>query len=291
MARGWTVLDLINATRAFFEKKGINDTARLDAELLLAHVMGCQRIELYVRFDEEVAEPALSEFRELVRQRGERRPTAQILGHREFFSRRFEINNDVLVPRPETETLVEHVLDELPDGPLVTADIGTGSGVIAVTLALERSESTVYATDISEPALAVARRNVEEHRVADRVALRQGDLLEPLADEGLQGRLDAVVSNPPYVAEEERGDLPPEVIKYEPEIALFSGPDGINHTLHLMAKAPAFLKPGGLLALELSEFTADQIREEAERIDDLEQVHIHEDLRGTDRVLLARRTS
>ncbi len=291
MARDWTVLDLINATRVFFEKKGINDTARLDAELLLAHVMGCQRIDLYVRFDEEVTEPELSRFRELVRQRGERRPTAQVLGHREFFSRRFEINGDVLVPRPETETLVEHVLGELEDGPLLTADIGTGSGVIAVTLALERPESTVYATDISEPALAVARRNIEGHRVADRVALRLGDLLEPLADEGLEGQLDAVVSNPPYVAEKERGDLPPEVLEYEPEIALFSGPDGVDHTLRLLANAPAFLKPGGLLALELSEFTADQMREQAETIDDLNHVRIHEDLRGTDRVLLARKAS
>ncbi|MFO7900563.1 MAG: peptide chain release factor N(5)-glutamine methyltransferase [Planctomycetota bacterium] len=289
MTKGWKVLDLINATKAFFEKKGIVDTARLDAELLLADVLGCERIELYVRFDEEVAEPRLSEFRDMVRRRGERRPVAHILGRCEFFSREFELTPDVMVPRPETETLVKLTLAELAQGPLTLADIGTGSGVIAVTIALARPEATVYATDISEPALAVARRNVEKHQVADRVELLAGDLVEPLAERGLETALDAVVSNPPYVGGSERERLAPEVTEHEPAVALFSGADGTEHTTRLLAAAPAFLKPGGLLALELNEFTADRIRAAAEDIDALDAVRIERDLRGADRVLLARR--
>jgi len=285
----WKVVDLIDRAKTFFQNKGIADTARLDAELLLARVLGCGRIDLYVRFDRIVAEPQLSEFRELVRQRGARRPVKQILGRCEFMSHELEITPDVLVPRPETETLVACVLAGLADGPQAVADIGTGSGAIAVAIALARPEATVYATDISRDALEVARRNMEKHGLTDRVTTATGDLFEPLARLGLEGTLDVVVANPPYVAESEFADLMPEVAEHEPRVALVSGPDGMEHTRRLLAEAPAYLRPGGLLAVETSPTTAPRARAQAEAHDAYEGVRTAPDLNKTERVLLARK--
>jgi len=287
MADAWKVVDLINVTKAFFEKKGINDTARLDAELLLAEVLGCTRIELYVRFDQIVPEPQLGRFRELVRQRGNRKPVKQILGRCEFMSHEFEITPDVLIPRPETEAVVEQALRALDDGQRAVADIGTGSGNIAVSVALARPDVTVYATDRSEAALDVARRNVERHGVADQVELLGGDLFAALANRRLEGRLDCVVSNPPYVAESELTGLMPEVAEYEPRDALISGQNGLEHTLRLLDGAPAFLRPGGSLVLEMGPYTSERTKAAAAAIDAYDQIRIAADLAKAERVLIA----
>ena len=282
-----TVAALIDATKSFFEKKGITTSARLDAELLLAHVLGCRRIDLYVRFDQPLTDPQLDRFRDLVRQRGERRPVKQLLGRCEFMSHELEVTPDVLIPRPETETLVEKTLAQLPPEPLTIADIGTGSGNIAVAIALARPDATLYATDISAPALEVARRNVERHALAGRITLLPGDILQPLAERGLA--LDCIISNPPYVAESEFPALMPEVARYEPRLALVSGQDGLGHTLRLLADAPNLLRPGGLLAIEIGPHVADRALAAAQAADAYENVHVEADLNKLPRVLKARK--
>jgi len=285
MTEQWKVVGLIEATRTFFEKKGIS-SARLDAELLLAHVLGCRRIDLYVRFDQTVEEPKLSAFRELVRARGERKPVKQILGACEFMSHEFEINENVLCPRPETELLVEQAIAFLPDAPALVADIGTGSGVIGISIALARHHAAVYATDISGSALDVARRNVEKHGVAERVTLLQGDMLEPLGS-ALEGKLNCVISNPPYVSEREFAQLMPEVARFEPRVALVSDDDGLEHITRLIHESPRFLAPGGLLAIELSPHTSERAKSGAEATGNYSGVRILKDLAKLDRVLLA----
>ncbi len=292
MTNGWKVLDLINVTKSFFERKGIVDaqgrgTARLDAELLLAEVLGCGRIDLYLRFGEAVDEARLAAFRELVRRRGERQPVKQILGRCEFMSHEFDVSPDVLIPRPETETVVEQTLAVLGDGPGMVADIGTGCGNIAISIALARPEATVYATDISEAALAVAERNVRKRGVSERVTLLAGDLFEPLTGRNLEGRLDCIASNPPYVAESELSGLMPEVARYEPRVALVSDQDGMGHTLRILEAAPRFLRDGGALVLEMSPFTAERARAAAEANDAYDKVRTKHDLGKVERVLMA----
>ena len=289
MSEAWKVVDLISATKSFFEKKGIVDTARLDAELLLAEVLGCERIDLYVRFDEAVGEKQRSAFRELVRQRGERRPTKQILGRCEFMSHEFTVTPDVLVPRPDTETTVECVLAELPDGPVTVCDICTGSGNIAVSIALTRPDASLHATDLSDKALDVARVNAEMHGVLGRVTFAAGDLFEPLAGCGLGGAVDCVVSNPPYVSESEFAGLMPEVAKYEPQEALLSGDDGMEHTTRILADAAEFLRAGALLAVEISPHIAERAVAAAGAVDAYEDVRIVRDLGTAERVLVARK--
>lgn len=289
MSESWKVVDLIDAAKSFFEKRGIADTARLDAELLLAEVLGCERIDLYLRFDEAVGEEQRSKFRELVRQRGDRRPTKQILGRCEFMSHEFTVTPDVLVPRPDTETLVESVLAELPAGPVTVCDLCTGSGNIAVSIALARPDATLYATDLSDKALAIARTNAEKHGVLDRVTLSTGDLFEPLAGRDLTGAVDCVVVNPPYVSESEFAGLMPEVATYEPHEALLSGDDGMSHTARIVADAAEFLRPGALLAIEISPHIAERAVAAAEAGDAYEDVRIVRDIGKAERVLLARK--
>ncbi len=291
MTDQWQVLDLINVTKSFFEKKGIRDqgTQRLDAELLLAKVLGCRRIDLYLRFEETVDEPELSEFRHLVRQRGERRPVKQILGRCEFMAHEFQVTPDVLIPRPETETVVECALAEIDDSTRVVIDVGTGCGNIAISIALAKPRATVYATDISGAAVEVAGQNTENLGVSERVTIRAGDLFEPLAGDGLVGAADCVVSNPPYVAESEFASLMPEVAQHEPTVALVSGQDGMSHTLRLLAEAPDYLRPAGVLVIETSPNTAGRDVAAAHANDAYEDIRIRRDLGRAERVLMARK--
>ncbi|MFH1730540.1 MAG: peptide chain release factor N(5)-glutamine methyltransferase [Planctomycetota bacterium] len=289
MSDAWKIVDLLGAAKSFFEKKGITGTARLDAELLLAKVLRCGRIDLYVRFDEVVGERQRAEFREFVRQRGERRPTKQILGSCEFMSHEFIVTPDVLIPRPDTETLVECVLDGLGAGPRTVCDIGTGSGNIAVSISLARPDATMYAVDNSDAALKVAEQNAGQHGVSDRITFCSGDLLGPLAAFGLEGAVDCVVSNPPYVSESEFAGLMPEVAKYEPRRALVSGDDGMSHTARLVSDAPQFLRPGALLAIETSPHVAERAAAAAEADGAYEDVRTVRDLSKAERVLLARK--
>lgn len=280
----WTVLDLLKWTAQHFASQGIA-SARLDAECLLAHALGVDRLRLYVDFEKPVMEQERARFRELVRRRaGERIPVAQLTGRKEFWSLDLEVTPDVLVPRPETETLVGAALDLCPepDAPLRILDVGTGSGAIALALAKERPRAEVTATDVSDAALAVAGANAERLELCDRIRFVAGSLLEPVAGE----RFDLIVSNPPYIAESERDALPPE-LAHEPEVALFAPEDGVALLRALAGGVADLLAPGGGVAFELAPAQAPRVADwcrEAGLLD----VHIIRDLEQRPRVVAAR---
>ena len=244
----WTVGRLLTWTTVWLTGKG-SEAPRLEAEVLLAHVRGCQRIALYTAFDTPVAEAERGRFRELVKRRGEGEPVAYLVGSREFFSLPFRVTPAVLVPRPETEGLVIRVLDlcRPQAGPRIV-DVGTGSGAIAITLAKHLPKASITATDVSSAALAVARDNAARQGVAERIEFLECDLLDhPQA----AGPWDVIVSNPPYVREDEFESLPRDVRLHEPKAALVSGPTGVEIIERLAALAAARLVPGGWLLCEI----------------------------------------
>lgn len=244
----WTVGRLLTWTTDWLTTKG-SESARLDAEVLLAHVRGCQRILLYTAFDAPVSDAERARFRELVKRRGEGEPVAYLVGNREFFSLPFAVSPAVLVPRPETEGLVVRVIDLCK--PLTTSriiDVGTGSGAIAVTLAKHLPRARLAATDISPAALAVARENAARHGVADRIEFLECDLLSAPS---VAGPWDVIVSNPPYVRDDEFDGLPRDVRLHEPKGALVAGPTGVEVVARLAADAVGALATGGWLIVEI----------------------------------------
>ena len=280
----WTVLGLLRWTTEHFTARGL-DSPRLDAECLLAHALGTDRLRLYLDFDKPVGAEERVRFRELVRRRaGERVPVAQLTGVREFWSLPLEVTRDVLVPRPETETLVEAALGLARErGPeLCILDVGTGSGAVALALAKELPESRITATDVSRAALAVAARNAERLGVGDRVRFVRGSLYAPVAGE----RFDLVVANPPYLAEGEAPLLAPE-LGFEPHAALFAGPRGDEVLVALVDGARQVLGPGGGLALEIAPEQAGALRTRC-AARGLEDVRVIPDLAGRERVVVAR---
>ena len=254
--RTWTILELLRWTTDHFAKQGI-DTARLDAECLLAHALGVDRLRLYVEFDKPLAPGERAGFRELVRRRADLRvPVAQLVGRKEFWSLPLAVTPDVLTPRPETETLIEVALELAPqrDAELQILDIGTGSGAVALALASERPKARVTATDVSRAALRVARANAESLELAGRVRFLEGSLYEPVAGE----RFDLVVSNPPYLSNAPGASHAPE-LAHEPREALFAAEQGLA-VLRLLAQGVAeHLLPGGAAAFEVSPEQADRV--------------------------------
>ncbi len=254
--RVWTVLELLRWTTQHFETKGI-ETPRLDAELLLAFALGCDRLRLYLEFEKPVTPEERGAFRALVRRRGEERvPVAYLTGTREFWSLPLAVTPDVLIPRPDTETLLDAVLARGPgrEAAFSALDLGTGSGAIVLALAMERPRAELTATDLSTAALAVARKNAEALGLAERVRFLPGDGFAPVAGE----RFDVIVSNPPYVAEALASGLAPE-LRHEPALALFAPGDGTALLRRISAEAAAHLRPGGLLALELAPAQAGDV--------------------------------
>jgi release factor glutamine methyltransferase len=283
-ARSWTVLELLRWTQGHFAGRGI-ETARLDAECLLAHALGVERLRLYVDFDKPVGEAERAAFRELVRRRaGERIPVAHLVGLREFWSLPLRVTPDVLVPRPETETLVTAGLDLVAGAasPRVL-DLGTGSGAVALALARELPGARVTATDTSAAALKLAQENAERLDLAERIRFLEGDWLEPVVTE----RFDLVVSNPPYVAEAERPRLAPE-LAHEPPGALFAGPDGLAALRRLTAGVGSVLEPRGAVAFELDPRQAAAVAGWL-RDAGFAEVAVHRDLAGRPRVVSGRR--
>ncbi len=283
----WSVLALLDWTKDYFAGKGI-ETARLDAEILLAHALGVERLGLYVQFEKPVTPEERARFRELVRRRAEERiPVAYLLGEKEFWSLTLAVTSDVLVPRPDTEVLVEAVLSRLPEveAEFRVLDIGTGSGAIALALASERPKARIVATDISSAALAVAKENAQRHGLGDRLRFLEGDGFEPVAGE----RFDVIVSNPPYVSSADAAKLAPE-LAHEPASALFADADGTAMLRRIAAEAAENLEPGGLLGVELSPEQASPMTEWLEG-GGFEQIEAHRDLGGRVRALTARRTT
>jgi len=253
----WTVRRILEWTTGFLKQKGV-ESPRLEAELLLAHARQCQRIRLYTDIDEELTDAQRVQMRESVQRRAKREPLAYIIGTREFYGRRFEVGPGVLIPRPETETLVDTCLERIPkDQPRTVAEVGFGSGCIAITIARQRPLCKVTATDVSARAMEIASRNVQQLEVSDRVTLLSGDVLEPLLADGAM--FDGLISNPPYIRDDERESLAPEVSQHEPAEALFAGTDGLNIVRRIVAGASNILKPGAFIALELDPAQCDAV--------------------------------
>jgi len=319
------LLDYLTLAGNHLRAKGI-ESDRIDAELLLSEALGMSRVELYTNHERPLSTSEVDRFRDLLRRRAAREPVAYILGRREFWSLEFSVDRRVLIPRPETETLVETALractgrlgsiaaptryeadapnandavDELeptrgapggkarPAVPLLAErllDIGTGSGAIAVALAVELPELTIVATDESAATLEVAPRNAARHGVAERIDFRCGDLFAAIADEEI---FDVIVSNPPYVKDHEVSEMEPEVRDWEPRGALFSGIDGMRETARIIDGAARHLKTDGWLILEVG----TQVAEVRERLASRgwRDVRSVPDLAGRDRVVAARR--
>ena len=283
--KSWTILELLRWTTEHFAEQGI-ETAKLDAECLLAHALGMKRLQLYVDFEQTSGSEERARFRELVVRRArDRVPVSQLVGKQEFWSRELDVSRDVLSPRPETETLVEAVLARLPDpsGKYKILDLGTGSGAIALALARERPAAQVTATDISPEALQIACSNADKLQVSERLRFVEGDLLGAVPGE----QFDVVVSNPPYVARRDAERLPPE-LAHEPEVALFGGEDGFAVSSRLVGEVQDGLVPGGAFAIEVAPDQAERTAEECRQAG-LEEIEILRDLARRPRVVAARK--
>ncbi len=248
MEEQWTVLKVLQWTTQYFSEKGF-EQPRADAEVLLAHVLGVERIRLYLNYDKPLAAEELALFRGLVRRRAAFEPTQYITGKQEFRSLDFEVTPAVLIPRPETEVLVEKALEIAGNEASLVLDLGTGSGAIAVALAYERTGVRVVAADKSWSAIEVARRNAARHGVADRIFFVVTDLFGAVASMPL---FDLIVSNPPYVSDTELLDLAPEIANYEPRLALRGGGRlGLALIRKILEEFHAHLKPKGSLLMEI----------------------------------------
>ncbi|MEM6334257.1 MAG: peptide chain release factor N(5)-glutamine methyltransferase [Planctomycetota bacterium] len=284
----WTTRGLLAWTAEHLERKGV-DQPRLSAEMLLAHVLGVERLGLYTEADRPASELERAAFRELVERAAEHEPVDYLVGRSPFFSLMFEVTRATLIPRPSTETLVEHVLQHARRTPgfndPVIADVGTGSGAIAVSLAKHLAGARVIATDVSEEALEVAKRNAEAHGVGDRVEFRRGDLLEALG----RDRVDYLVSNPPYIPDDEWGEVDRNVKEYEPESALRGGADGMLFVRPLIEGAAGALNTPGHVAIELAAARAGEAKGLAEAQEGLSNARVLADHEALPRVLVADR--
>lgn len=278
MAETWTVKRMLDWMKADFASRGI-ETARLDAEILVAHALGLERIAIYLDLDRPLTPAELDGVRALVQRRRKFEPIAYLVGYRDFYKHRFEVTPAVLIPRPDTETLVEVALERAPDDARIV-DLCTGSGCVAISVAAERREAQVAATDVSPEALEVARRNAE--RLEVRVDFREGDLFA-----GLRGPFDLVLANPPYLRPDEREELAPDVRDHEPGLALFAGSEGTEWHATIAEQAQAKLETDGILAMEVGFDQADAV-EAILRDLGYESIGSHQDLGGVRRVVSAR---
>jgi release factor glutamine methyltransferase len=286
----WIIKDLIAVTAEYLKKKDI-DNPRLCTEILLAFQLKTTRIKLYLNFDQPVGEKDLNEFRTLIQRRLNREPVQYITGVQEFWSREFMVNPKVLIPRPETEVLVEQALavlgrkkeQEESCSPRVL-DIGTGSGAIAVSLAGELPDAEVWASDVSLDALETAKTNAVKHGVEERIHFVKSDLFSAV-DSSLH--FDAIVSNPPYVSSEDLDNLQPEVGRYEPWSALDGGPDGLMIINKLILEAKDYLKPGGWLLMEMDPSQTSKAADIIEKSQHYGEKRIIKDYSRCDRVVMA----
>ena len=282
MSEPKTLLEVLQSMTAYFAKHGV-EHPRLNAEHLIAHVLKLSRLELYLEFETKINERELATLRELVKRRGRGEPLQHLLGTVEFCGNEFLIDKRAMVPRPETEQLVELLAAEISGqkSEIRIVDVGTGSGIIALSLAKQFPESKVFAVDLSEHALALARENANHLGFGDRIRFRKGDLLEDMAE-----RFDLIVANLPYVSMQDRHLLAREVL-HDPEVALFGGERGDEVVRRLIEQASSHLNPGGLLALEIGINQAEALG------DFLRQKNYHDieskkDYSGINRFLLGR---
>lgn len=284
----WTIKALLDWTADFLAKKNVpGPAAKVEARLLLAHVLKCRPIDLLVRFEEQPADADRTTFRELIKRRVDGWPVAYLLGEKEFFLLPFEVTPAVLIPRPETETLVAEAVALLKKQPApVALDLCTGSGCIAVSVARGAKEARVTATDVSPDALDVARRNAQRNGVADRIDFRAGDLFAALPP---GAAFDLIATNPPYVAQSELAGLQPEVRDHEPRLALDGGPDGLAFYRRIASGVGAVMKPGAWLLAEIGATQRDAVTALFAERPELEVVKTLKDMDGHARVVVARK--
>jgi release factor glutamine methyltransferase len=241
-----SVLEIIKRTTGFFEQRGI-ESPRLNAELLIGHALGLKRMQLYMQFERPLAEAELEKIRPLVKRRGTREPLQYILGETEFFGLKLKVDRRALIPRPETERLLELVTQKFTTPPAAVLDLGTGSGAIALALAKTWPAARVTAVDKSEPALALARENAAACGLAERVRLIPSDWFAGLAP---GETFSLIIANPPYLSDQETAAAPPEVKDFEPHSALSAGSNGLADLERIIRGARSFLSAGGMLACE-----------------------------------------
>jgi len=296
----WTIQKLLNWVVEYFTNKGV-DSPRLSAELLLSHVVGLKRIELYTQFDKPVTKQQLDKLHELVKRAGQHEPIAYLTGKAEFYSLQFNVTPDCMIPRPETELLAERAIEFLRtrSGTQFVCDLCTGCCCIAVAIAKNASGAQIIATDISDAALRVAAANVEKYQLKDRIELLQGDLFDPImpaldveklvpdSDRGF----DLIVCNPPYVSAPEFEALDKNVKDYEPKLALHAGDNGLDIYRRICEKVDQFLKPDAALMLEIGFAQGQVIKELLKKAGAFAEIKIEKDLHNNDRIATARKRS
>ncbi len=285
---GRTILEALNSVTKIFWEKDI-ETPRIEAELLLGHILNLKRTELYLNGQRVLSSTEENNLKQLIKERLTGKPLQYVLGQTEFFGLRFKTDPRVLIPRPETEILVNKVLEHFKNKNqesdfLKIADMGSGCGNIAISLARNLKNSFVYATDISQETLSLAKENAEINEVKDRIEFLYGDLLGPLKDRDLQGKMDAIVSNPPYVQKEEKELLPRIIRDHEPEIALFYE---VGLYQRIIEQSSVYLKKEGLLALETGYSQAGMVKSMMENRQGFNSIEIIKDLSGIERVICA----
>ncbi|SMC26237.1 [protein release factor]-glutamine N5-methyltransferase [Desulfacinum hydrothermale DSM 13146] len=287
MEETWTILKVLQWTTQYFRGKGL-EQPRADAEVLLAHALGLRRVDLYLRFDQPLHPDELARYRELIKRRTSHEPTQYITGRQEFWSLELEVNPAVLIPRPETERLVELALEAFEEESLRVLDVGTGSGAIAIALATERPGWAVTACDISLSALKTARRNARRHGVADRIAFVASDLTAAFRPSPPPFHL--ICANPPYVGDAQWDGLAPEVTHQEPETALRGGgPQGTHVPRKLLRNAFPLLLPGGMLLMEFGQGQEEVLAREARQLPEAAKVEVVRDYAHIPRILCVTR--
>ncbi len=288
-----TVLELLNLSRDHLEKHGV-EQPRLEAELLLGHILKKTRLDLYLDYNRPLEQGEVDRYREFIRRRAERKPLQYIVGETEFYGLTFKVNQQVLIPRPETEILAEKVIELVSEnsiffrGEIAIFDIGCGSGCIGVTLAKKLAGVKVYASDISAAALKVARGNAELNGVESKLRFLEGDLEQAFSDDDVP-EADIVVSNVPYVSEAEWEELASEVKDFEPREALVGGADGLDMFRRLIPAGLKLLKNGGWLFLEIGYSQAESVVQLLEEAGEYREICFFEDYHGIKRVARARR--
>jgi release factor glutamine methyltransferase len=284
-----TISEIIAEAAARLGAHGV-ENARLDAEVLLCHVLGKDRAWLIAHYPDRFDAAHERAFTQVIQRRAGREPLQYITGEQEFWGIPFRVTRDVLIPRPETELVVETVLKHITrTAAPVIIDLCTGSGCIAVSIARELALARIFATDRSAAALTVARENALRNGVPGRIRFLEGDLFAPLSELDLRGSIDIITANPPYVSDRERPTLQPEVRDFEPEMALFAGPAGTEVSERIIKEAAQYLRPGGLLIMEMGMGQATVLGNVAERSGAFDTIEILKDLAGIERVIAAKR--
>ncbi len=286
-----TIQKLLNQATQYLTDKGV-DSPRLSAELLLSHVLRVQRIELYTRFDKSVIKEQVDKLQELVKRASENEPIAYLIGKTEFYSLELEISHACLVPRPETELLVERAIEFLRTrtSRQFVCDLCTGCGCVAVAIAKNFANAGIIATDISDAALETAAKNIEKHNLRNRIKLLCGDLFDAIIPHLDVEKFDLIVCNPPYISTAEFEKLEKNVKDYEPRLALYAGTDGLDIYRKIAQQVDAFLKADGALILEIGYAQGQAVKELLENINIFREIRIEKDFHDNDRIIFAHKS-